>query len=290
MSFWGEVRSEWDLAVAAVDGAIAEPTVKLKKMFRFSMYRPQLPIAVTGQRGTGKSLMYDAIIGNVGTTYVPQGKSDGAEEHRVVLSARSGRTRCELIVVPGQASVERDDALDAMTANGAFPTGLVHVTCFGHNTVWDASDRRMVGAEVALGAGRGELTAEVVRERNLAQEATEFEDLCHRLRDAWYRKSGMWLIVAVAKCDLYWSRIGEARDYYLPGAADSRFATALRGLVTHVGEANFAGLAVLPLSCYPDAHEFDPTLPMSRPELDQRQTTMLVDRFRTVIGDFCGRR
>jgi len=290
LSFWAQIRSTWANTVAAADQAITRPSVRLKPMFRFSLYRPKLPIAVTGHRGTGKTLLYDAIVGNVGTNYVPSGKSQGAEPHRVILSARSSKTRCEVIVVPGQLSAERDDALDSMMTDGAFPTGLIHVTCFGHNTVWHSSDRATVGGELALGA-RG-LSQEAVRLRNLEQEALEFEDLCNRLRDAWYRKSGVWLIVAVAKCDLYWSRIGEARDYYLPGcgSADSRFAAALQGLVKHVGEANFAGLAVLPLSCYPEAHEFDPTLPKSRPELDQRQATVLVDRFRTVIGDFCGRR
>jgi hypothetical protein len=288
LSFWGDVRARWDEAAAAADQAISNPRVRLKPMFRFSLYRPKVPIAVTGHRGTGKTLMYDAIMGKVGTNYVPPGKSQDAEPHRVILNARSGRTRCEVIVVPGQLSHERDDALDSLTTDGAFPTGLVHVTCFGHNTVWSASDRAIVGGELALGA-RG-LNRDVVRWRNLDQEALEFEDLCNRLRGAWHRKTGVWLILAVAKCDLYWSRIDEARDYYLPGSADSRFAAALRGLVGHVGEANFAGLAVLPLSCYPEAHEFDPTLRKSRPELDQRQATVLVDRFRTVIGDFCGRR
>lgn len=257
-------------------------------MLPFSLYRPRLPIAVTGHRGTGKTLLYDAIVGKVGTNYVPSGKSPTAEQHKVVLTAKAGRARCEVIVVPGQHSVERDDALDSVMADGAFPTGLIHVVCFGHNTVWHSSDRATVGAELALGASG--LSPQSVRARNLDQEVVEFENLCNRLRDAWHRKTGIWLVIAVAKCDLYWSEIDRARDYYLPGAAETPFTTALRGLVGHVGESNFAGLAVLPLSCYPEAHEFDPTLPKSRPELDQRQATVLVDRFRTVVGDFCGRR
>ncbi|MGH3762374.1 hypothetical protein [Actinophytocola sp.] len=288
MTFWDQVRSTWNATVESADRAVAAPSVHLKPMFRFSLYRPKVPIVVTGDRGAGKSLMYDAIVGKVGTTYAPPGKSDDAEPHKIVLSTSSKRVRCAMVVVPGQDSREREDALEPMMTGGAFPTGLVHVTCYGHNTVWDSRDRRTVGDDFAL--REGTLTAESLRQRNLEQEAEEFEKVCAMLRDAWHRKSDVWLIIAVAKCDLYWSRIDKARDHYLPGAADSRFAAALRGLVAHVGESNFAGLAVLPLSCYPDSHEFHPTLPMARPELDQRQATVLVNRFRSVLGDFCGRR
>lgn len=287
MTIWDDARATWDDAVAAVNQPIVESPVRVKSMLSTSLLRATVPIAITGLRGAGKTLLYDALTGRVGTGYIPPDKSNDVEAHHAVISTRKKHTRAGLVVVPGQESHERGTALERMFTDGAYPAGIIHVVCWGHNKIWDSAT---VGAE--LRTDHPDFSEKTVRLRNLAQESRDFAELCGRLRNTWTRKSGVWMIVAIAKCDLYWPSIDDARRHYLPGEdnAPSDFQTSLRNLLEHVGYGNFAGLSVLPVSCYPESHEFDPTLPRKKPELDLRQATALVHKFQTVLGEFCERR
>jgi hypothetical protein len=286
---WNAVQARWDAAVVAADHAMTTPAVRLKPVFPLSLRRSTVPVAITGQRGNGKSVLYDGLLGKISTTYVLPARSDDAESYRVILDNGDSRTRCGIVVVPGQESRQRRDALDRMFRGGAFPTGVIHVVSFGHDKVWDAEDLRAIGED--LRATTPDFGVGTIRKQHIVDEMTDFESMCSLLRSAWERESRVWLIIAVAKTDLYWPLLDSARRYYLPqdGVAVSPFTRELRTLVERVGYDKFTDLAVLPVSCYPSRHEFDPTLPLQAPTRDFQQATALINQFRTVLGEFCER-
>ena len=61
-------------------------------------------------------------------------------------------------------------------------------------------------------------------------------------RVAWRGRSGVSLVIAVSKADLYWRELDSARDWYLPqSGSPSAFSDRLEELVRKVGEAQHLG-------------------------------------------------
>ena len=76
--YWDGVRQRWLSFEAGVDSPPANrpsDQIRIKPMLPLSLYRPTLPLVVTGLRGAGKSVLYDSILGKVGNSYVPEGQS-----------------------------------------------------------------------------------------------------------------------------------------------------------------------------------------------------------------------
>ena len=70
---------------------------------------------------------------------------------------------------------------------------------------------------------------EKLRDTLLRYEQDDFAELCRLIRAEKVRACSGGMIVVVAKADLYWDRLGEVGDYYLPGA--DPVADMLGGLV-----------------------------------------------------------
>nr|MDT0664158.1 hypothetical protein [Micromonospora sp. DSM 115978] len=138
----------------------------------------------------------------------------------------------------------------------ASPHGIIHVACWGHNRVWQLGEQRAIDDTL-----RGEVPnvdLESVRAWHLRKELAGFQHLCEEIVEGRIATRLRWLIVAVTKCDLYWDRIDEARDYYLPGGSgrESEFAATLRELVARTS----VEVAVLPMSSRLIRHQFLPRL------------------------------
>lgn len=56
------------------------------------------------------------------------------------------------------------------------------------------------------------------------RELENFLRIGKQVRDAWQDQHALRLIIAVTMCDLFRDRLGEARDYYVPGSAALRAA------------------------------------------------------------------
>jgi hypothetical protein len=289
---WDEVRERWDEAVAA--GQVAtdpRSRVRLKKWSRFSLFRPNMPLVITGIRGAGKSVLYRALAGELVAGEPLPGKSEGPEKHRVMVHGESRKVRTAMTVLPGQTSRERSGSTTVHFGEGRTTRGVVHVVCWGHNTIWEAKNRALIKSQ--LGAAQDGFDLETLRRRNRRTELTDFRQLRASLTDTWAHREGVWLIIAVAKCDLYWSNIDKARDYYIPrGAADEAetapFAWELRSLMNDLGRLNIRNLAVLPVSSRPETYDFDPAIDSIRTELIPGQSDVLINVFRNVVGEFCG--
>jgi hypothetical protein len=293
--YWDGVRQHWLCFEAGAGSPPANrpsDQIRIKPMLPLSLYRPTLPLVVTGLRGAGKSVLYDSILGKVGNSYVPGGQSFDVEPHRTFIRTKESKIRVQAMVLPGQDSDERSVALVKFFGNRNYPTGVIHATCWGYSTVWDPADRRSVVDEIT-GEGK-KVKIEEIQKWNLREELVDFKDTCDLLAGAWERRSRVWLIIAVTKCDLFWPDIGKARDYYIPGRPspsqpgapprESDFCDALRGLVEYVGGGNLK-VAVVPVSCYPQEYKFERV--SKKAGLDLGTTSVLVNRFRTLVGEFC---
>jgi hypothetical protein len=120
---------------------------------------------------------------------------------------------------------------------------------------------------------------------NRASELTDFLDISRRLSAAWSREElGVWLILAVTKCDLYWDRLSEAHRSYMPTTHHSeKFAASVRDLVNSVGTDRM-NLAILPVSSVSASYRFN-DITVSH-QFDPMRRKALLSRLQTTIGDF----
>ncbi|MFI5802630.1 hypothetical protein [Streptomyces sp. NPDC051561] len=266
---WDEIRAHWDSAVQLVDSDRSRSTEEFGAVSG-GLGLSQYPVALTGEPGAGKSVLFDALSGLVGVGDVESRRSPDREEgHRTfLLGAR--KVRISGVVVPGQESIQRERAMNLILSEKTSAQGLIHVVCWGHNKVWDRTGQRALERNVR--APDGTISPDRTREWHLEKELADFEKLCDRIMETGAAtRSLRWVIVAVTKTDLFWDRIDEARDYYIPGSglsrqyqsAESGFCAMLRDLIDHNDRLR---VAVLPMSSQLIRHSFSDSL---RPRFSQ---------------------
>jgi hypothetical protein len=274
---WSEARTTWDNAmhrVATADPS-AETQVRLKRLW---LRRANRPILVTGRPGAGKSALYGALTGKVGLGYHTDMSSDW-EPHKVKLKTPHKRARAAVIIVPGQQSEERVKALDRTIRNGRAPEGIIHVVCWGYNKLWsDSAD----GTVRELGTADTLVDNENLRDTLLGYERNDFAEMCQLIRADHVRRRLRWMIIVVAKADLYWNRQSDVRNYYIPGDGQSRFADILGGLVA--GDRTLPPrIAIVPFSGFPQAHTYAHGLYRTPADLDLVQATALRNNLYDVL-------
>ncbi|CAM5262623.1 hypothetical protein GCM10010329_04120 [Streptomyces spiroverticillatus] len=266
---WDGIREEWDAAVQLVNGSRSRSNEQLGAT-RAGLGLSQYPIALTGEPGAGKSVLFDALSGHTGVGDAESRRSPDREEgHRTFLLG-STKLRVSAMVVPGQESLQRERAMNRILSENTSPKGLIHVVCWGHNKVWDRTGQRALERNVR--APDGSISADGTRDWHLEKELVDFEKICDRIIETGAATRGLrWVIVAVTKADLFWNRIEEARDYYVPGSdsaghhhsAESGFCTMLRDLMDHNDRLR---VAVVPMSSQLIRHSFSESL---APQLSQ---------------------
>jgi hypothetical protein len=256
---------------------------------------PSVPILITGSRGAGKSVVYDAITGRIGRSYSPGGASEQIDRRRV-KTGQSRKQRSTARIVPGQfASEDQERIFFDMFRNGNRPRGVIHVVSWGYDWIWNR-DRRRAVCEFLRGTGV-EPDLEALRADSLKKELESFRQLRNRLKAAWSpRPAGAWLIVAVTKCDLYWASIDDARRYYLPnGEKDetNEFCSMLRSLIVDPDDGNLRRFAVLPVSSlarpfdFSESTDFDFRTPITvESSLTDIQRRALISQLQLKIGEF----
>lgn len=283
--FWEDVSTTW--AAAEQIGDRPDPSASVNVEFRkVRLGRAGNPIAITGQPGAGKTVLYDSLVDRIGPDYQPPGQSHNREKHRTVVRSGETQRRSSVIVVPGQRSNNQAAAFDELLATGTGPIGIVHTVCWGYNTPWNAGNRATMLDEIR--ASGDPLDEASVRGWHLAGELADFQVLADKLTISGALDRLRWLVVAVGKCDLFWSEIAAAREYYIPvpgrPTADSPFGEVLRGL-TADGK-NDVKLAVLPITSFSRDHDFGVGLPKQHPQFDAARTAAVRNQFFTVLGRF----
>ncbi|MFG2640656.1 hypothetical protein ACGFYP_06730 [Streptomyces sp. NPDC048370] len=263
---WDEVRSLWERIRESVDDGSPPPAAA----GAVSRGGPKLsgnPVSITGEAGTGKTVLCDALLQAIRSGDRDSERSPDIEKHKAVLRSSGRRTQTAVTVIPGQLSTEREQALTDTMRGNASPHGIIHVTCWGHNRIWKRSAERDVREELEIGGGT--VDEEAVRDWHLAKEAADFRVLADAIIDGELAKRLRWMIVVVSKADLFWDRLDAARDYYIPGAApaDSRFSASLRDLRSETS----LRLGVLPMASRVIRHRFLPGLQNRNSLLDDSQ-------------------
>ncbi|HEY1625530.1 MAG TPA: hypothetical protein VGG16_17200 [Streptosporangiaceae bacterium] len=161
-------------------------------------------------------MLYDALAGITDGSYSPPPESKYTETHKVVLTG-SKRTRANLWVIPGQSSDKRREAEEAAFGPYSNTTGLIHTVCWGRNEIWQQGGKDAIKDRIR-GTG-SEPDQNKVFEVGKDEELKNFQRICTMLKDAWGSRSDVWLIIAVAKCDLFWKDLSDVRDYYIPTSA-----------------------------------------------------------------------
>jgi hypothetical protein len=281
---WHDIRARWESIRQAVDEA--DPASGGAGLGRGRLGLSMNPVAVTGEAGSGKTVLYDALVQAIRTGDRDSTRSPASEKHRAVFRSGSRRAQASVVVVPGQASEEREHGLSVTMDGTASPRGIIHVVCWGHNRVWQASGQRAV--EEALRAEYPGVDQESVRHWHLRKEVEDFRDLCERIIEQRAARRLRWMIIAVTKCDLYWDRIEAARDYYIPGGIpggthyESEFCALLRDLAAKTS----IGLAALPMSSRLIRHQFLPRLRPQLFQLDDAQLGVLRTHFSSTLQGF----
>ncbi|GAA0685526.1 hypothetical protein GCM10010193_44280 [Kitasatospora atroaurantiaca] len=282
---WTSIRSRWESIRQAVDGTLPSPGMGAA-LGAGRLGLSVNPVAITGEPGAGKSVLYDALTQAIRTGDRDSRRSPDSEKHRTAFRSGSRRSQASVVVIPGQASEERERALAATMGGTASPHGIIHVVCWGHNRTWQRSGQRDI--EEALRREHPDVDRESVRAWHLRKEADDFRDLCERIIEKRAAKRLRWMIVAVSKCDLYWDRIDQARDHYIPGETgnESEFCTQLRDLADETS----IDIAVLPMSSRLIRHQFLPGLPTQLFQLDDEQLGVLRTYFSDSLQGFLAAR
>ncbi|MFJ5044413.1 hypothetical protein [Streptomyces sp. NPDC088719] len=281
---WENTRSRWESVRHAVDGGgpgAGAAAAALHGRLGLSVN----PIAVTGEAGAGKSVLYDALTQSIRTGDSDSSRSPDIEKHATVLRSGNRRTRTVVTVIPGQLSTQRERALQDTMRGDASPHGIVHVVCWGHNRIWQRGSQRDVHEALAAD---GAVDQEAVRNWHRRKEAADFRLLVDAIIDGQLARRLRWLIVAVSKCDLYWDRLDEARDHYIPGRArrESPFAALMRDLENETS----LRLSVLPMASRLIRHQYLPGLPVGTSQLDDAQIGALRTHFGQELQTFITQR
>ncbi|MEV7909858.1 MULTISPECIES: hypothetical protein [Streptomyces] len=281
---WENTRSRWESVRHAVDGGGPGPgpgVATLNGRLGLSVN----PIAVTGEAGAGKTVLYDALTQSIRTGDSDSTRSPDIEKHATVLRSGNRRTRAAITVIPGQLSTQRQRALHDTMRGEASPHGIVHVVCWGHNKIWQRASQRDVHEALAAD---GDVDQEAVRNWHRRKEAADFRLLVDAIIDGQLAKRLRWLIVAVSKTDLYWDRLDEARDHYIPGRSrrESPFAALMRDLENETS----LRLSVLPMASRLIRHQFLPGLPVQTSQLDDAQIGALRTHFGQELQSFITQR
>ncbi|WP_405743757.1 hypothetical protein OG422_18455 [Streptomyces sp. NBC_01525] len=280
---WDNVRSQWESIRHAVEGD--SPRTGAGAAFsRGGIGLSVNPVAITGEPGAGKTVLYDALIQAIRSGDGDSSRSPSVEKHTTVLRSGGRRTRSVVTVIPGQVSAQREQALTDTMRGAASPHGIVHVTCWGHNRIWQRGTQRDV--REVLGTQGQTVDREAVRAWHLHKEVVDFRNLVDQIIDRQLAKRLRWMIVAVSKSDLYWDRLDEARDYYIPdtGSAgtESPFGILLRDLENETA----LRLSVLPMASRLIRHKFLHGLPEQTSQLDDSQIGTLRTHFSQQLQEF----
>jgi hypothetical protein len=80
--YWERVEQRWAASMEAARTGRIDDSAQLRRQRMTFFPLPSVPIAVTGVRGAGKSVIYDALAGRIGKSYVPAGRSEHMDRFR----------------------------------------------------------------------------------------------------------------------------------------------------------------------------------------------------------------
>lgn len=184
-----------------------------------TLFGKPVPIAVTGIEAAGKTILVDTLVSDALRLGYRMPEASVVAERR---ARRAGRSTMQLIVIPGQKGRVR--AMELRKAVGGIQParGIVHVVCNGFVNVRGQILRRNLVRD-------GATTVSDLRKRMLREEIGDLKDLLKRMEIAAPRRRPRWMLIAVAKTDLFSKSpaLDDAEEWYSE-QGNSDFSAVLR--------------------------------------------------------------
>jgi hypothetical protein len=231
---------------------------------------------VTGMSGAGKTVLFDHLTGVAyHQEYKPPGRSRSLEKGQ---SPEKGY-RIRLNTLPGQESPARLAAITKVFETKRPVDGVIHVVSNGYTGLREPAAIQALISDAKID------TIEKLRQQYLA---AELEDLEHSLRliQTSIRKTRKprWMIVAVAKADLFYDKLTDAQMYYSPGG-NSPFVDKIQRFMSQVGSDNFEWEA-MPVATWLEDYVWENEIAVSQLKQDVRDH--FVAQFAEVVRKNCG--
>jgi len=236
----------------------------------------KIEIAVTGLSGAGKTVLLDHLTGQAyHRGYTPPGRSRSSETGKMPAKG----FRIGLNTIPGQDSRVRQTAIAKIFETKRAVDGVIHVVSNGCISEREAAAREVLTEDLHVA------TIEQLRQHFLEEELRDLESTLSLLRSS-LRKSHKpkWLIIAVAKSDLFYDQIAEAERYYSPSGS-SAFSEKMRNFLHQVGSDNFGWEATPVAAWLEDFHWANEILPT---QLKTDQRDHLIGQFAEILEKHCG--
>lgn len=236
----------------------------------------KIEIAVTGSSGAGKTVLLDHLTGQAyHRGYTPPGRSRSSETGKMPAKG----FRIGLNTIPGQDSPVRQTAIAKIFETKRAVDGVIHVVSNGYLSEREAAAREVLTEDLHIA------TVEQLRQHFLEKELRDLEATLSLLRSSLGKShKPKWLIVAVAKSDLFYDRILDAERYYSP-SGDSAFSRKMWSFLHQVGSDNFVWEATSVAAWLEDFHWANETL-SSQLKPDQRDH--LIGQFAEILEKHCG--
>ena len=207
----------------------------------------KIEIAVTGQSGAGKTVLLDHLTGTAyHHGYKPPGLSHSLETGKVPAKG----FRLGVNAIPGQDSPPRFTAIAKVFEAKQPIDGLIHVVSNGFVS------QRSPAARQVLVRDQGLDTIEKLRRNSLDEELGDLDETLRLVRASWRKsRKPTWMIVAVAKTDLFFDRLADAEQYYSPHGSGP-FVDKMQQFMTQIGTDNFRWEAV-PVAAWLEEFEWN---------------------------------
>lgn len=252
-----QIASSWERAVTQIKGK-------------------KIEIAVTGLSGAGKSVLLDHLSGEAFERgYRPPNRSVSLDKDRMPAKG----FRIGLSAIPGQDSRPRLTALSDVFEAKRPVDGVIHVVPNGFASLRESATQQVLIHDLKVD------TVDRLRKHFLEAELSDLEETLGYVRKS-LRKSHRptWMLIAVAKSDLFYNEISEAERYYSPSGSGP-FAEKMRHFMDQVGSDNFHWDA-LPVAAWLEDFEWAGEKRPSQFKPEQRDH--LIGQFAEVLGEYCG--
>lgn len=236
----------------------------------------KIEIAVTGLSGAGKTVLLQHLTGEAfHRGYNPPGRSRSSETgHMPAKGFRIG-----LNTIPGQGSHPRLTAIAKIFETKRPVDGVIHVVSNGYVSEREATAREVLSEDLHI------TSIEKLRQHFLEEELRDLDETLGLIRKS-LKKSHKptWLIVAVAKSDLFYDQIAGAERYYSP-SGDSAFTKKMGQFLQKVGSDNF-GWEAIPIAAWLEDFNWNEESLPSQLRPDQRDH--LIGQFAEILEKNCG--
>ena len=237
----------------------------------------KIEIAVTGLSGAGKTVLLDHLTGEAfHRGYTPPGRSRSQEQGKMPAKG----FRIGLSTIPGQGSHPRLTAISKVFEAKRPVDGVIHVVSNGFISL------REKAAQQALIDDLGVSTIGKLQQHFLEVELRDLDQTLGLIRASLKKsRKPTWMIVAVAKADLYYDKIAEAEEYYSPDGK-SAFVQKMQQFLDQVGSDNFEW-EVVPVATWLENFHWGSEKLASQFRTEQRDH--FLGQFAETLEKSCGR-